>query len=270
MPRNNVIPDGNEEIAAEIPPIVGVIARTARWVHPQTFQALPVWCPWTARKRPLYDSKWQQRATNTRRDTGVTSEKFEGNVAAANALMAALSVAPPKPKNWTVCHIWGYDDNRFTSESNIVRNPRYYSCVGNMIWLPSALKAFTDGLPEIKAMLRTCAFHLYGWVCEDPGVKPQADAIRGGAVPEGYPTDWPSPERPGLLPPGTAPYDDAVRSEIRRRKARIAAMLEDDTLNCLDRDELRRVLGDCRVQLQCWEPTAGLSETRPGSLPPRS
>src|SRR5438128_861691 len=42
-------------------------------------------------------------------------------------------------------------------------------------------------LPEIKNMLRTCAFHLYGWACEDESVKDQAEAIRSGAVPQGYP-----------------------------------------------------------------------------------
>jgi hypothetical protein len=41
----NVIPDGNAEIAAEIPRIVDIIARTCRWVHPNTFHQLPVWCP---------------------------------------------------------------------------------------------------------------------------------------------------------------------------------------------------------------------------------
>jgi hypothetical protein len=66
-------------------------------------------------------------------------QKFEANVAARQALMAALSVAAPKPKGWTVCHIWGYDDERFVSESFIVRNPRYYSCVANMMWLPTPL-----------------------------------------------------------------------------------------------------------------------------------
>ena len=161
MAGTNVMPDGNDEIEAELPLLVELIARTARWVHPQTFHALPVWCPWTARGRPLYDRTWQRRATNTRRDSGVTSEKFEANVAAGKALVAALGVASPKPANWTVCHIWGYDDEAFAAQSAIVRNPRYYSCVGNMVWLPTPLKGFTDAIQReiqrrkarIRAML---------------------------------------------------------------------------------------------------------------------
>jgi hypothetical protein len=36
MAGTNVIADGNEEIAADTLLIVAMIARTARWVHPQT------------------------------------------------------------------------------------------------------------------------------------------------------------------------------------------------------------------------------------------
>lgn len=90
----------------------------------------------------------------------------------------------PKPANWTVCHIWGYDDEAFAFQSSIVRYPRYYSCVANMVWLPTPLKGFTDALPKIKTMLITCAFYLYGWACEDESVKEQANAISARVVPE--------------------------------------------------------------------------------------
>ena len=151
------VPDGNDALRADIPAIVELIERTARWVHPDTFRALPVWAPHTARGRPLYDAAWARRYTNTRKATGLTAEKFEGNVAALNALVAALDVSSPKPRNWTVCHIWGYDDPSFAERSSVVQDPRYFSCVANMIWLPTSLKGFTDTLPEIKAMLRVCA-----------------------------------------------------------------------------------------------------------------
>lgn len=249
MTRGNVIPDGNDEIAAEIPLIVEIVARTARWVHPQTFRALPLWCPWTARGRPLYEKTWQRRSTNTRRDTGIKSEKFEANVVAGKALVTALGVTSPKPANWTVCHIWGYDDEAFATQSGIVRNPRYYSCVANMIWLPTPLKGFTDALPEIKKMLRTCAFHLYGWVCEDDSVKAQADDIRSGVVPSGYPESWPCPARPGILPPGTAFFTPAVADEIRKRKANFRSMLSDPTLINFPREEVREVLEFWKIDL---------------------
>jgi hypothetical protein len=175
-----VIPDGNDALRDDIPAIVELIERTAKWVHPNTFKALPVWAPHTARGRPLYDAGWTRRYTNTRRVTGVMEEKFEGNVAALNSLIAALGVASPRPKNWTVCHIWGYDDPSFAKQSIIVQDPCYFSCVANMVWLPTSLKGFTDTLPEIKAMLRVCAFHLYGWACQHSSVEKQADQVEVG------------------------------------------------------------------------------------------
>ena len=256
MAGTNLIPDGNKEIAIEMPLIVEIVARTARWVNPQTFRELPVWCPWTARGRPVYEKTWQRRSTNTRRDTGATSEKFEANIGAGKALVTALGVASPKPRNWTVCHIWGYDDEAFATQSRIVQNPRYYSCVANMVWLPTPLKGFTDAIPEIKFMLRTCAYHLYGWACEDESVKQQVDAIRAGPIPRGYPATWPSPDRPTLLPPGTAPFTSGVRDEIRKRKAKIRAMLIDGGVNHFPSEEVRDVLEFWKIDLLSAPPPA--------------
>ena len=92
-----------------------------------------------------------------------------------------------------------------------------------MIWLPTSLKGFTDTLPEIKAMLRVCAFHLYGWACEHPSVGDQADKVRAGWTPDGYPKSWPCPDRPRVLPPGTAPFTVRVEREIAKRKQKIKA-----------------------------------------------
>src|SRR5205823_5913681 len=75
------VPDGNEALRDDIPVVVDLIERSARWVHPDTFRALPLWAPHTARGRPLYDARWSRRYTNTRKVTGVTAEKVEGNVA---------------------------------------------------------------------------------------------------------------------------------------------------------------------------------------------
>jgi hypothetical protein len=248
MAGSNVITDGNAEIAAEIPLIIELIARTSRWVHPDTFRQLPVWCPWTARGRPLYDRTWQRRYTNTRQSTKQTSDKFEGNVAAGKVLRAALGVRG-KPSNWTVCHIWGYDDPNFASAGAIVQDPRYFSCIANMVWLPTPLKGFTDALPEIKLLLRTCAFHLYGWACEHESVKEQAGSIRAGLVPEGFPQSWPAPERAGLLPPGTAPFTPAIQAEIRKRKALLRTMMSDASLTHFPREEVRQVIEFWKIDL---------------------
>ncbi len=193
------VPDGLDELEEEMPRITDLISRTARWVHPETFQALPGWYPETARGRPSYNSKWETVYTNTSRSTAAVLNKAEANIQAAKALVAALGTC--KTFNWTVCHIWGVDSQRFQETNTIVRDCRFYSCVGNMIWLPTPLKGFTDAVPEIRQMLRICAFHLYGWACEHSDVASQAAEIRSGKVPAEYPAVWPAPGR-FVLPPG--------------------------------------------------------------------
>jgi len=171
-----------------------------------------------------------------------------GNVAAIQALVAALDVASPRPKNWTVCHIWGYDDPSFAQQSSVVQDPRYFSCIANMVWLPTALKGFTDTLPEIKAMLRICAFYLYGWACEHPSVATKAEQVRSGWTPSGYPQDWPSVERSKIFPPGTAPFSDRIERKITKRKAQIKASVQNADLLHYPRDEVLQLLKFWRIE----------------------
>ncbi len=231
--------DGLEAIRPELPRVVEMIATTTKWVHPETFRALPVWFPETARGRPSYDASWSSQYKNTNRTTGKTVEKNEPNIKAGKAFKAALGVA--KTSNWTVCHIWGVDDPKFQKTNGVVRDPRFYSCVANMVWLPTPLKGFTDAVPEIKLMLRVCAFHLYGWACEHADVQREAEIVRSGAIPEGYPPQWPAPGRI-RNPPGTAPFSESVRMAITKRKADIGRMLNDTSLTEFPRTEVREVL----------------------------
>lgn len=238
------VPDGLSEIEHELPLVMEMIARTARWVHPDTFKALPIWCPDTARGRPRYDAGWKRVLASGR---GVP--KVEENIRAAQALVEALGVkTPPKPKNWTVCHIWGYDDENFAGKSNVVQEPRYYSCVGNMTWLPTPLKGFTDAVSQIKECLRVCAFHLYGWACEHNDVRIGAERVRSGVIPDGYPASWPTAER-RTLPPGTAPFSDRVQASIEKRKARFREQLANAELEHFGHDDVRQVLQFWNVAL---------------------
>lgn len=237
------VPDGLSEIEHELPLVMEMIARTARWAHPDTFRALPVWCPDTARGRPRYDAGWKAPLVSGR---GVP--KVEENIRAATALVEALGVRSPKPKNWTVCHIWGYDDEKFAGRSNVVQDPRYYSCIGNMTWLPTPLKGFTDAVPQIKECLRACAFHLYGWACEHPDVAAGAARVRSNAIPDGYPASWPTADR-DLLPPGTAPFSERVQASIEKRKARFRAQLANPELEYFGHDQVRDVLAFWNVAL---------------------
>ena len=108
----------------------------------------------------------------------------------------------------------------------------------------------TDDLPEIKAMLRVCAFHLYGWACEHPSVAEQADKVRSGWIPEGYPKSWPSPERPSARPPGTAPFSERIEKEIAKRKRRIKASMENARFVHYPRAEVIEVLKFWGIRLE--------------------
>jgi hypothetical protein len=99
---------------------------------------------------------------------------------------------------------------------DVVQDQRFYSCIGNMIWLPTPLKGFTDAVPQIKECLRVCAFQLYGWACEHEDVRTVAERVRSGAIPEGYPNDWPTADR-RVLPPGTASCTERVQASIEKR-----------------------------------------------------
>lgn len=214
------IPDGLTEIEHALPAVLDVIAQTARWVNPMTFKQLPVWCPDTARGAPRFNAAWTERCVSGR---GV--EKVEENIRAGRALFEALGVIGTKPKNWTVCHIWGYDDEGFIGRSNVVQDPRYYSCIGNMVWLPTPLKGFTDAVPSIKFALRLAAFRQFGWVCEHSDVAAEADRVRGSDTPSFYPDAW---KHSASDLPGTSPYNELIAKRIAKRKMQISHRLKSD------------------------------------------
>ncbi|HEY5347952.1 MAG TPA: hypothetical protein VIJ72_07145 [Rhizomicrobium sp.] len=237
------IPDGLTEIHHELPLVIAMIERTARWVHPRAFRALPIWCPDTARGRPRFDAKWSHQLVN-----GRDVPKVEENIRAAKALVEAMGIPGKKPSNWTVCHIWGYDDEAFAASSNIVKDPHFYSCVGNMVLLPTPLKGFTDAVPEIKKILRTCAYYLYGWACEHGDARAQVEKIRAGDIPDGYPKQWPTATRQ-TLPKGTAPFTPRVEAAIAKRRREIAERLKEDSYLNYPRNEVRDVLSFWNVEI---------------------
>jgi len=245
----SLIPDGHHEVAPLLPAIIANIAQTARWVDPETFRRMPLWYPWMARGQAVFKADWTTRSENTRRATSIASPRTEANIVAAQALMNALGVTGRKPPNWTVCHIWGYDDTKFRG-SSVVSDPRFYSCVGNMVWLPTPLKGFTDSMPVIKHMLRACAYHLYGWTCEHPSVTNEAGRIRAGELPNGYPNTWPSPERPGILPPGTCRFTSRIGKVIEREQGKLQAMMDNRALENFPRDQVIEVLKHWKMSLQ--------------------
>ncbi|KAA0680351.1 hypothetical protein [Roseomonas genomospecies 6] len=217
----DTVPDGLEVLQDDLPDLVALIARTALWVDPKTFRLLPTWYPEFYRGAPAYKADWQTRYTNTNRTTKVKTENVETNIKAGKALCSALGIPTGRrPRNWSVCHLWGVDDPSFQTTNNVIKNARYYSCVANMVLLPAPLKGATDSIPEVKRILRTAAFHLYGWVCDHDDVKDDADWIRAGNLPEHYPAGWPGCT-PGPQRIRVRPLSDGIRDAILKRMAEI-------------------------------------------------
>lgn len=219
--------DGLEVLKRElsIREVARLIERTARWVAPETFRLLPVWFPEHARTHHFYKKNWSEPQHNTNKTTKQKVHKQEGNRYANQALCYALGIAKSERPNWSCCHIWGRDDPTFQFTNSVISDHTYYSCVANMVLLPTPLKAFTDALPEIKTMLRVCATFLYGWTCDHPDVEKERVAANAFLDWESYPQSWP---RPGSAnrPLGTVSLTEKIEASARKRLARIAHDLE--------------------------------------------
>lgn len=234
------LPDGLDALRNELSlaEIVRLIERTARWVAPETFRRLPVWYPEHCRRSLFYKGNWAEPQLNTNRQTGMTIHKSEGNLYANKALTKALGLRSKERPHWSCCHIWGVDDAAYASTNVIVQDPRFYSCVANMVLLPTPLKAFTDVMPDVKAMLRACALHLYGWRCDHQELA-KVD-LHAATVDPAYPQSWPRKE--GDAPPaGTMAMTQSIARAIERRLAAIRYDLENAGPH-YPREQVRNVL----------------------------
>lgn len=217
-----ILPDGLEALRREmgLPEIMNLIERTARWVDRETFEYLPIWYPEHSRRSLFYKANWSEPQMNKNRSTGVSVHKSEGNVHANKALTLALGLRHAERPNWSCCHIWGIDDATYQVSNAVVQDPRFFSCIGNMVLLPTPLKAFTDVMADVKVMLRVCARHLYGWSCDHEAVGQTVEKVGLWADWEAYPTSWP---RPGMAssPLGLMPFTRRVKAAADRRLAGI-------------------------------------------------
>lgn len=218
-----MLPDGIGELLSvlDIKTAMTLIEKTAKWVAPETFHYLPVWYPEHARKSPFYKGNWSEPQMNTNRKTRSSVHKVEGNTNAGKALNAALGMGAKKPKNWSCCHIWSVDDPSFQTTNNIVQDPRFYSCIGNMVLLPTPLKAFTDSVPEVKAMLRICARSMYAWQCDHPDMATANAELDIWDQWDDYPVTWPRNQDDGLLPLGVMSFTEKAKASADKRRERI-------------------------------------------------
>ena len=220
------LPDGLEALreVLDLTQVMTLIEKTARWVDPATFNLLPVWYPEYGRRSLFYKSNWSEPQLNTNRQTGLSEHKREGNLYANKALTAALGLRSRERPNWSCCHIWGVDDQQFQEANAIVQDPKFYSCVANMVLLPTPLKAFTVAMPEVKALLRIAARRLYGWHCDHGGASIGLAAIDNWDRWESYPASWPQDDGASTIP-GMVPLNDRIRKAARKRVDRIRSDL---------------------------------------------
>jgi hypothetical protein len=221
------LPNGLEALMTELSlaDVMRLIERTARWVDPATFDLLPIWYPEFARKVYFYKSNWSEPQMNTNMQTRQSVHKQEGNLNANKALTYALGLRSKGREGWSCCHLWGVDDPLYQETNAVVQDPKFFSCVANMVLLPTPLKAFTDTVPEVKAMLRICARNLYGWQCDHLSQAPANTKLDEWNDWDIYPPSWPEMEGESE-PLGVMKINDDIRAAANRRWQSIQKDLE--------------------------------------------
>lgn len=221
------LPNGLEALMTELSlaDVMRLIERTARWVDPSTFDLLPVWYPEFARKVYFYKSNWSEPQMNTNRQTRQSVHKQEGNLNANKALTYALGLRSKGREGWSCCHLWGVDDPLYQETNAVVQDPKFFSCVANMVLLPTPLKAFTDTVPEVKAMLRICARNMYGWQCDHLSQAPANTKLDAWNDWDIYPHSWPKKGEKSQ-PRGIMEINDDIRAAANRRWQSIQKDLE--------------------------------------------
>jgi len=221
-------------------PVMDLIVHTARWIDPAVVRELPVWYPAFHRGMELFKADWKTPQVDK---NGIRSR--ETNYRANWTIDDALG---GKGSNWTCCHIWGYSDPTFQQKGSLTHNPRYYTCLPNLVLLPTPVKALTDSMPEVQQALRVCSWHLYGWTPEGPDSK-EAEAIRSGWIPQHYPSVWPR-SRGGDAPPGLIRVSSRILATARQRKAKVLEELRQADAGKLPnypRDRVREILSAWKI-----------------------
>lgn len=249
MKSNGEISDGLEVLRSvmSLREAVSLIERTARWVAPETFQLLPLWFPEHGRRGFFFKENWSMPQMNKNRGSGKSIHKSEGNVHANKALTLALGLRSKLRPNWSCCHIWGVDDASFQLSNAIVMDRRFFSCIGNMVLLPTPLKAFTDAMPEVKTMLRICARNLYGWPSAHDSFLATNNALDSWTDWESYPQSWPKTPRE-KLPLGMVDLSPTIRVSAEKRKKTIRHDLE-HAGSYYPRDEVKAALYYWKIEL---------------------
>ena len=116
-----------------------------------------------------------------------------------------------------------------------------------MVLLPTPLKAFTDTMPEVKAMLRICARNLYGWQCDHNILHVTNTALDGWTDWVAYPESWPKTPNE-KRPLGLVELSPKIQASAEKRLATIRHDLE-HAGKFYPRDEVKAVLAYWKIVL---------------------
>jgi len=106
-----------------------------------------------------------------------------------------------------------------------VQDRRFFSCVANMVLLPTPMKAFTDEMPDVKSMLRICAKNFFGWQCDHKSIMTENAKLEKWQTSDDYPESWPR-QIGDSAPLGVMPINADIRQSAVRRWRNIQEDLE--------------------------------------------
>jgi hypothetical protein len=163
---DDLLASGTARLGVKLPALV---AGCSLWAHPRVFQERRkldpsgAWFPNTRRAR-----------NDEKRGEVVNGITLDDNSKANQAIKKAVFGSGVMPKRYSACHIW----------PKSCYDPRYHTCIANLVLLPVALASLTDHDPEVIACLKYRSFELYGWHPDD---RPPPER------PPGYPDGWLDP-----------------------------------------------------------------------------
>ena len=135
-----------------------------------------------------------------------------------------------------------------------------------MVLLPTPLKAFTDAMPKVKAILRICARNLYGWQADHEYLLATNTALDNWADWDASPQSWPR-KLNEKLPLGVVPLSPMIQSRARKRLAAIRKGLESAAQH-YPRDNVRAALEYWKVTLYSLRSAAApIGSCRPLTRP---
>lgn len=142
-----------------------IVADCSVWWDPQVYAGCPILLPWAVRDPKCRGNK----------EKGISDEwgapnidgYFRDDNSLVKSLVRSLKVRGPRAgymtnsklgKGWVAAHIWRVNEG----ESLASRDPRLYTFVPNLVWLPRQIAKLSDieGGP-VQAALKSISFSLY-------------------------------------------------------------------------------------------------------------